>query len=66
MLGTQRTRSRGSLLPPWSGPEEKSRAAPTIAEVGAQWKAMAEAMDFVGLASLPETQSPFAHFTPLA
>ena len=36
--------------------EEKSRAAPTIAEIGAHWKAMAEAMDFVPLASLPEAQ----------
>jgi hypothetical protein len=27
--------------------EEESRAAPAITEVGAQWKAMAEAMDFV-------------------
>ena len=46
--------------------EEKSRAAPMIPEVGAQWKAMAEAMDFVPLASLPEAQREFAHFTPLA
>ena len=46
--------------------EEKSRAAPTIAEIGAHWKAMAEAMDFVPLASLPEAQAPFAHFSPLA
>jgi hypothetical protein len=45
--------------------EEKSRAAPTVAEVGAHWKAMAEAMDFVALASVPEAQAPFAHFTPL-
>jgi hypothetical protein len=45
--------------------EEKSRAAPTIPQIGAHWKAMSEAMDFVPLASLPETQRPFAHFTPL-
>ena len=45
--------------------EEKARGAPTIAEVGAHWKAMAEAMDFVALASVPEAQAPFAHFTPL-
>jgi hypothetical protein len=46
--------------------EEKSRAAPAIVEVGAHWKAMSDAMDFVPLASLPEAQNPFAHFTPLA
>jgi hypothetical protein len=46
--------------------EENSRAAPTIAQVGAHWKAMAEAMDFVPLASLPEAQKSFAHFNPLA
>ena len=45
--------------------EEKSRSAPAIAEVGAYWKAMSEAMDFVPLASLPEAQRPFAHFTPV-
>ena len=44
--------------------EEKSRGAPAIPEVGAYWKAMAEAMDFVALASLPEAQRSFAHFTP--
>ena len=46
--------------------DEKSRAAPMIAEISAHWKAMAEAMDFVPLASLPEAQRPFAHFNPLA
>jgi hypothetical protein len=45
--------------------EEKSRAAPTIPAVGAHWKAMAETMEFVPLALLPEAQQPFAHFTPL-
>jgi len=45
--------------------EEKSRSAPAIAEVGSFWKAMAEAMDFVPLASLPEAQQPFAHFQPV-
>ena len=45
--------------------EEKSRGAPTIADVGAHWKAMSEALDFVPLASLPEAQRPFAHFTPI-
>jgi hypothetical protein len=44
--------------------EEKSRGAPSIPEVGAHWKAMAEAMDFVPLSSLPEAQHPFAHFNP--
>lgn len=46
--------------------EEKSRSAPTIPEVGAHWKAMAEVLDFVPLASLPEAQREFAHFTPIA
>jgi hypothetical protein len=46
--------------------EEKSRAAPAIPEVRAYWKAMAQALDFVPLASLPESQQPFAHFTPIA
>lgn len=46
--------------------EEKSRAAPGIPEIGAHWKAMAEAMDFVPLASLPEARASFAHFNPLA
>jgi len=45
--------------------EEKSRSAPTIAEIGAHWKAMSEVMDFVPLASLPEAQRSFAHFMPL-
>jgi len=42
--------------------EEKSRSAPGIPEIGAHWKAMAEAMDFVPLGSLAEAQHPFAHF----
>lgn len=45
--------------------EEKSRMAPTIAEVAQHWKSMAEAMDFVALSSLSETQRPFAHFRPI-
>ncbi len=45
--------------------EEKSRAAPGIAQIGAHWKAMSEVMDFVPLASLPEAQRSFAHFVPL-
>jgi hypothetical protein len=45
--------------------EEKSRAAPTIADIGVHWKAMSEAIDFVPLASLPEAQRSFAHFNPL-
>ena len=45
--------------------EEKSRSAPAFPEIGNHWKKMADAMDFVGLASLPETQTPFAHFMPL-
>lgn len=45
--------------------EEKSRSAPTIHEIGEHWKAMAEVMDFVPLASLPQAQHPFAHFTPI-
>src|SRR5471032_3248674 len=44
--------------------EEKSRTAPTIPEVGNLWKAMSEVLDFVPLASMPEAQKPFAHFTP--
>jgi hypothetical protein len=38
---------------------------PGIAEIGAHWKAMSEVMDFVPLASLPEGQHAFAHFSPL-
>lgn len=45
--------------------EEKSRGAPSIPEIGVHWKKMAEAMEFVPLASLGEAQHPFAHFTPL-
>lgn len=45
--------------------EEKSRGAPAIPEIGSYWKAMSEAMDFVPLAALPETQQAFAHFTPV-
>jgi hypothetical protein len=45
--------------------EEKSRSAPTIHEIGEHWKAMAAAMDFVPLASLPQAQQSFAHFTPI-
>lgn len=45
--------------------EEKSRSAPGIPEIGAHWKKMAEAMDFVPLASLPEAQREFAHFSPI-
>lgn len=44
---------------------EKSISAPSIPEVGTHWKAMAEAMEFVPLASLSEAQREFAHFTPL-
>jgi hypothetical protein len=44
---------------------EKSRGAPTIAEIGAHWKAMSEVMDFVPLAQLAETQHAFAHFNPI-
>ena len=44
---------------------EKSRGAPGIAEVGAQWKAMSAGMDFVPLASLPEAPHAFAHFNPI-
>src|SRR5271154_966841 len=42
--------------------EDASRSAPTIHEIGEHWKAMAEVMDFVPLASLPQAQHPFAHF----
>lgn len=45
--------------------EEKSRAAPAIPDIGNLWKAMAEEMDFVPLASFSEAQKPFAHFAPL-
>ena len=45
---------------------EKSRAAPTIPEIGALWKAIAGVADFVPLASLDEAQHSFAHFTPRA
>ena len=44
---------------------EKSISAPSIPEIGAHWKAMAAAMEFVPLASLSEAQREFAHFTPL-
>ena len=44
---------------------EKSVSAPSIPEIGAHWKAMAAAMEFVPLASLGEAQREFAHFTPL-
>ena len=44
---------------------EKSRGAPTIAEIGAHWKAMSEVMDFVPLAQLAECQHAFAHFNPI-
>lgn len=44
---------------------EKSRAAPTIAEIGDHWKAMSAVMDFVPLAQLAECQHAFAHFTPV-
>ncbi len=44
---------------------EKSRGAAAIGEVGAHWKAMSAVMDFVPLASLPEAQQPFAHFSPI-
>ena len=44
---------------------EKSRGAPTLPEIGAHWKAMAEVMDFVPLSGLPEAQHPFAHFNPI-
>lgn len=44
---------------------EKSTSAPSIPEIGALWKAMAEVMEFVPLASLSEAQREFAHFTPL-
>ena len=44
---------------------EKSIGAPAIPEIGAHWKAMAAAMEFVPLATLSEAQREFAHFTPL-
>ena len=44
---------------------EKSQRAPGIAEIGAHWKAMSAVMEFVPLASLPESQRAFAHFNPL-
>jgi hypothetical protein len=44
---------------------EKSRGAPSIAEIGAHWQAMSAVMDFVPLAQLAECQHAFAHFTPL-
>ncbi len=44
---------------------EKSRGAPTIAEIGTHWKAMGEVMDFVPLSELPEALHPFAHFNPI-
>ncbi|MBN9546763.1 MAG: hypothetical protein J0I19_14940 [Alphaproteobacteria bacterium] len=44
---------------------EKSASAPHIPEIGAHWKAMAAAMEFVPLATLSEAQREFAHFTPL-
>jgi hypothetical protein len=45
--------------------EEKSRMAPTIAEVAELWKSMSETMDFVPLSALSEAQKSFAHFKPL-
>lgn len=44
---------------------ETSRGAAGIAEIGAHWKAMSAVMDFVPLASLPESRHAFAHFNPL-
>ena len=44
---------------------EKSRGAPTIAEIGAHWQAMSAVMDFVPLAELPEARHAFAHFNPI-
>lgn len=44
---------------------DASRGAPAISEIGAHWKVMSEVMDFVPLASLPESQHAFAHFSPL-
>ncbi len=44
---------------------EKSRQAPSIPEIAAHWKAMAEAMNFTPLALLPEAQRPFANFKAL-
>ena len=43
---------------------EKSRAAPTVPEIAAIWKDMAQVAEFVPLASLDEARRPFAHFTP--
>lgn len=45
--------------------KEASRQAPSIPEISAHWKAMAEAMNFTPLALLPEAQRPFANFTAL-
>lgn len=44
---------------------EKSRGAPTIAEIGDHWKAMSQVMDFVPMAQLAECQHAFAHFEPV-
>ncbi len=44
---------------------EKSRSAPTIAEIGNHWKAMSAVMDFVPMAQLAECQHAFAHFEPI-
>ena len=63
---TQGAGTAGELIEifEWAS-EEKARGAPAIPEIGAHWKAMAQAMDFVPLASLPEAQREFAHFNPI-
>jgi len=45
--------------------EEASRGAHANPRVGPIWGAMAEVASFVPLASLEQTQTPFAHFEPI-
>lgn len=45
--------------------EDAARAAEGNAVVGEIWGAFAKVCDFVPLKSLPETATPFAHFTPV-
>ena len=59
--------SEGALLEifEWVS-EEASRGAHSNPKVGPIWGAMAEVASFVPLASLEQTQTPFAHFEPIA
>jgi quinol monooxygenase YgiN len=45
--------------------EEAARAAEANAKVQEIWKSMAQICDFVPLNSVADTDTPFAHFTPM-